>query len=76
MKTKLEFTIKQLGCLFTQGINEGEYRASSYDWGCTHETKWQNAFADAIDVLVHHGTKLDDPNRVSWGHIKEWVKEL
>ena len=74
--TKHEFTIKQLACLFCHGINEGESRVSSYDWGVTHGTRWQNAFADAIDCLVNDGKEWDDPNLVTYDTIKEWMKEI
>lgn len=74
--TTINFTIKQLACLFTQGINEGETRQCAYDWGCTHGTKWQNAFADAIETLVNDGKKWDDPTRITWDQIQEWIKEV
>lgn len=75
MTDNLNFTIKQLACLFCEGVNRGHAEASSFEWGTRVGSSWQDAFADALETLVNDNKEWDDPTLVSWETIRhEWMK--
>jgi hypothetical protein len=75
MTEKICFTVNELACLFLEGVNRGQSEASSFEWSTRIGSRWEEAFADALETLVNDNKAWNAEDRISRETIETWIKD-
>lgn len=72
---KFELTLEDIIDIFRDGVDRGNDEASSYDWGCSPSSSYDECVAYAIRDVLNKGKKWDDSDYIQIETVMEWIKD-
>ena len=59
--------------IFRDGVDRGNDEASSYDWGCSPSSSFNECLASSIKDVLNKGKKWDDSDYIQIEAVMEWI---
>ena len=72
---KFELTLEDIIDIFRDGVDRGNDEASSYDWGCSPSSSFNDCLASSIKEVLNKGKKWDDSDYIQIETVMEWIND-